>query len=834
MSARNPERDTGSGVQGLSTLVGDLSHGWRVARRRPAFAAAVVLTLALGIGANTAVFSLIHAVLLSPLPYHDPGQLYSVLERHTSGRPRVPSYPTYRDWTEQGSLFGASAFVRGAAVTYRAGDRSGLMVGAFVTNGFFDLLGMAPELGRSLSDGDAQPEAEGAVVLSHRAWQKWFGADPDILGTSLLVDQVPFTVVGVMPPSFAYPDWGADNDLWMPLSHLPPDELAALNQRGFSADSRVVVRLGRGRDLAEARQSLNRLETTLSETYPDVNAGWNAVQFDSLKDLETRGVRPRLLMLWAAVLLLLLMCCLNLANLYLVQGSSRRLEYAVRAALGAHRGRVFRQVLTETLGLAAIGGALGMLVAQQGVAWAKAGGLTDLPRITELRVDVTVLLFAAFLTIATALFFALLSVRRAGSVALHGDLRGRGHGLRWTTPLLSTIQAAQVGMTFVLLMGAWLLGETLLKLTRVDPGYDPTNVVVVPINPPSPHYDTGEAAADLYARLLDAVRAVPGVASTALTNHGPGGLAGVQAAAAIGGPPQGSDEDVSVDYRTVSPGYFTAVGTHVVAGREFTDQDLAGGEGPLVVNETLANQFGGPTAAVGQTLGVRKAASSRSDFGEPLVGTVVGVVADLDDSETGGRPVPVIYVPFTHSPWAQVRLLARARVTSPAMLRAIETAVHSVEPAIPLSGPFSSVRRLEDLRFAQRSQQRLSAELTGAFAAVALLLACIGMYGVISFVVVARRRELGVRIALGATPNAVARQVVRRAALISAAGLAAGSTVAALLTSLITSMLFRVSPLAAGRYAAVAAVLLLVATLAALVPAFRATRIDPAAVLRSE
>ncbi len=824
-------RDLGTAVVGVAA---DLGYAWRQARKRPGFAAAVVLTLGLGIGANTAVFSLIHAVVLSPLPYHEPDDLYSVSERHESGRLRVPSYPTYLDWTQEAGRFEESAFVRGAAVTYRSGDQSGLMVGAFVTKGFFSLLGMAPELGRFLSNEDSRPGAESAVVLSHRAWQQWFGADPDILGTTLVVDQVAFAVVGVMPPSFAYPDWGADNDLWMPLSHLPEDQLAALNQRGFSADSRVVARLGGGRDVAEVQQRLDRLEKSLSDAYPDVSAGWNTVHFDSLKELEIGGVRPRLLVLWAAVVLLLLMCCLNLANLYLVQGSSRRREYAVRAALGAPRGRVFRQVLTETLALAAIGGGVGVLLAQQGIAWARTGGLTDLPRIAELRLDGTVLLFAALLAVATAVFFALLSARHAGGAALQDHLRGRGPGLRWMTPLLSGIQAAQVGMTFVLLMGAWLLGETFVNLTRVDPGYDPADVVVVPINPPSPRYDSGAAASDLYTRLLDAVRAVPGVTSVALTNHGPGGLDGLQMAAAIGGAPQGADDDLSVYYRTVSAGYFATVATPVVAGREFTDQDLAGGEGPLIVNETLAGRFGGPAAAVGQTLGVDKAASTRPDFGEALLGTIVGVVGDLDDSETGGRPVSVVYVPFTQSPWAQVRLLVRARGTSAAMLRTIEAAVHTVEPAIPLSGPFSNVGRLEDLRFAQRSQERLSAGLTSAFAGVALLLACIGMYGVISFIVLARRREVGVRIALGATSTMVTWQVVRRAALISAAGLGVGAVVSALSTSLITSMLFRITPLDAGRYVVVAALLLLIAVAAALLPARRAAMTDPAVVLRSE
>lgn len=812
----------------------DLANAWRIARRRAGFSLAVIFTLALGIGANTAVFSLVHAVVLSPLPYARSDGLFMVFERHGSGRRRLPSYPTFRDWSERADVFEGLAFVRGAALTYQTEGHSGFLLGSFVTEGFFDLLGVPAELGRVLTAEDHRPGSEGAVLLSHRAWERWFGADPDVLGTVLVADGAAFTVVGVMPPSFAFPDWGVDNDLWMPISHLPPSGQAALNQREFRADSRVVARVRSDIPLAEVQRGVDRVAASLASAYPDSNAGWTTAELVSLKTFEVGGVRARILMLWAAVLLVLLMCCLNLSNLYLVQGSSRRQEYAVRTALGAPRWRIVQQVLTETLALTLVGGALGVVLAQQAVAWARSGGLTDLPRITELGLDGSVLAFAASLCFMTAAIFALLSTRQVRSVSLHQQVRGSGRGSTRTASMLAVIQATQVGMTFALVLAAWLLGETFVKLTRVDPGYEPRNLLVVPIHPPSPAYDEEPAALGLYTQLLDAVRAVPGVVSVVLTNHGPGGLAGAPTQAAVGGMPQNDDEGLSVYYRTISAGYFATVNTPLVAGREFTQEDLLGGEGPVIVNETLAARLGGGAAAVGRTIGVRKAASSRADYGEPFLGTVVGVVADLDVSETGGNALPIVYVPFTQSPWGQVRLLVRTSAASAAMIRAVEDAVRSLEPGIPLSGPFVSVRRLEDLRSTARAQERLNAGLVGAFAAIALLLACVGMYGVISFIVTLRTREMGVRMAVGAAPRQIAVRIVRQAALIGAGGLVGGLAAAAVLSSFMRSLLFEVSPLEAGRYAVVAGSLLAMAVLAAYVPARRASRLDPALVLRSE
>ncbi len=835
MSTHSPLGRAAGGVSHrVGALRGDLAHAWRLTHRRPGFSLAVVLTLAIGIGANAGIFGLVDAVILSPLPYERSEELYGVTERHASGQLRSLSYPTYVDLRDRTDVFVQIEFARGAPLTYEGSEQSGLLLGAFVTEGFFDLLGVPAFTGRVLTLDDFRPSAEGATVLSERAWRRYFGSDPLILGTTLRVGDASFTVVGVMPASFAYPDWGADNDMWMPLSHLPTSERAALTQRGFGADSRVVARMSPNISLPDALGAVSRFAEAQAAAYPDTNAGWT-VSVESLKERELAGVRPRLFMLWGAALLMLLMCCLNLSNLYLVQGASRRREYALRAALGAHRGRLFQQIAVETLSLAFGGGLIGIVLAQGAVTWARNGGLGNLPRITEVALDGRVMIFAGILAGASALLFAVLSARRAGDGSLQLRAGVSGAGARRSTSLLSAIQAAQFGMTFILLVAAWLLGETFLRLSRVDPGYDPTGLLVVQVNPPSPTYDAEGAALALYEGLIERVSAVPGVVSVALTNHGPTGLRGLPTAAAVGrAPVDDPGQDLLVHYRTISAGYFTTVGTRVLVGREFTQADLRGPEGPIIVNEALAAQFGGATGALGETLGVRKAASSRADYGEPLMGTIVGVVADLAPSETGGQVPLVVYVPFPHTPWAQARLLARGADTSETTIRAIESAMRSVEPGIPLSGPFVGVWRDEDLRADGRSRERLNAGLTGAFAVLAMLLASIGMYGVTSFIVTLRTREMGVRFALGAGPAKVAEVVVRRAAMICGIGLILGGVGSVLAASSMRSLLYEVRPLAVERYVGVAVMLFAITAVAAYVPTRRVTRLDPAAVLRAD
>ncbi len=359
----------------------DLSHALRIARRKPGFSAAVILTLALGIGGNVAVFSLVRSVVLSPLPYADSEQLFGLMERHESGRLRLPSYPTFEDWSGGADAFESVAFAHGAPLTYQTADQAGLFLGAFVTEAFFETLGVTAEVGRVLQRDDYLGGAEGAVVLSHRVWSNWFGEDRAVLGTAITLNEHPFVVVGVLPPSFGFPDWGADNDVWMPVSQIPAAEFSILGQRGFHADSRTVGRLSGDATLPEAQAQMDGLARAVAQAHPETNAGWTGVAIEPLADREVGAVRARLLILWAAVGCVLLLCCLNLANLYTVHGRSRSREFAIRSALGSGRARLMRQVLTETILLGALGGGLGLLGAHRALAWARGGGLANLPRI---------------------------------------------------------------------------------------------------------------------------------------------------------------------------------------------------------------------------------------------------------------------------------------------------------------------------------------------------------------------------------------------------------------------------------------------------------------------
>ncbi len=817
---------------GLEGTVRDVVHAMRLAIKRPGFSAAVVLTLAVGIGGNTAVFNLVDTVVLSRLPYEDSENLYSVFERDAAGGRRLPSYPTFEDWEDRSQVFDGLAFARGAPLTYRTDDQAGLLLGAFVSEAFFGTLGVPAVLGRALLQDDYLPDAEAATVLSYRAWTSWFGADPQIIGTTIVLEDRPFTVVGVMSNDFAFPDWGADNDLWMPIVRLPPADYAALMQRGFHADSRVVARLAGDVTPARAQAEIGALAQALADNYPETNGGWTRVSFEPLREFEVGNVATRLFVLWAAVGFVFLLCCLNLANLYTVHGRSRSQEYAVRAALGAGRSRLVRQVLTESALLTSLGGGLGVLIAARAIDWAREGGLRDLPRVHELGLDLGSVGFTAGLSVGTALLFALVATGDPSGASLQPKM-SLGRSSRYgSIPLW--IQSAQVGITYVLLIGATLLAASFLNLSRVDPGYDPDGLVVIPISPPSPDYDDATSAIDLYDRLIEAVEDLPGVEQAVLTNHGPGGRAGIPAPAAVGGPPDvGSPDAFTVLYRTASPEFFGALRIPLVAGREFTEADLRGPEGPIVINEALARRWGAESA-LGRTLGVMKAASTREDFGQPLLGRVIGVAADLDPSETGGRPAPTVFVPFAHTPWARVRILARTRTLTISVLSAIQEAIWSVEPALPLSGPFGSVQTMDDLRSSSRQDERFNAWLVGAFALVALLLTTIGMYGVISYTVSLQARAIGVRMALGATAIVVSASMVAKVARVALFGLTLGVFASVLLSRVIESLLFGIQPLAWGVYAGIAVMLFLVALSAGFVPATRAGRLDPLEVIRAE
>ena len=827
-------RDEGWRMRGFIRIP-DLTHALRLLFKRPGFSLAVILTLALGIGGNTAVFSLINAVMLRPLPYEDSERLYMLMEQDSTDAQQLPSYPTFVDWHDQADAFEGLAFVRGTSLTYRTGDQTGLLLGAFVTEEFFPLMGVPAARGRSLLPDDFGPAAGHVVVVSHTVWTQWLGGSDSVIGSTLVVDESPFIVVGVMPPTFAYPDWGVDNHLWMPITALPSSDQAVLSQRDFHADSRVVAKLKSDLRLTAANAQMNVVAGSLADEYAETSARWTSVAMRPLQEFAVGSARSRLLMLAGAVTVVLLICCLNLANLYLVQTRVRRREYAIRAALGAGRRRVLQQLLTESLVLCILGGGLGTVLAVMAIDAVAAGSPLNLPRMAELHVDSAMLAFAGGLTVLTALLFAAVGARSAGSRRLAEGMLSRstsGGGSGGWGRIPSFVQAAQIGLSFVLLIGAGLLTQTFLNMSRADFGLDTDRLLTVRINPPSPTYDSQEAAIDLFTRLIESVNSLPDIESVTVINHGPMSGGGAPSWATFGGAPTGSDDDVRALYRTISPGYFSMLGIPVVQGREFNGNDEAGGPGPIIINETLAKQWteGSP---VGQTFGVIKAARTRADFGEPLVGRVVGVVGDLNRTALGGSQAPVVYVPLGHNPWPEVNIVARSRGPAEAMLAAVEDAVHQVEPTIPLDGPFVGASAIKGFATATAGR-RFNATVVSVFALVALLLASVGMYGVIAYTVSLRTREIGVRMALGATPHGVLESVVHRVAHIAMIGLGLGVAAAFALTRLLEGLLYQVEPRDPATFIGVGTILMVVAILAGYLPARRAGKVDPLIALRGE
>jgi putative ABC transport system permease protein len=812
-------------------MLRDFRHALRTLLRTPGFTLVAVLTLALGIGANTAVFSIVNGVLLQSLPYHEPERLYTVWETGARDQPRPASYPTFQDWREQSDAFEDLVYIRGEDVAIRSREGTQRLTGAFVSPGFFRTLGVQPVLGRGFAGGEPGAGAH-PVVLSHRFWRDRFGGEPDVVGRTLQGVQGSYTVVGVMPPT-AYPDWA---DLWLPMAARPASD-PFFTQRDLHVDSDVVARLKEGVTLPRAQAQLNAVAARIAAAYPDDSAEYTRVEVTPLRDRLLGDVEGRLLVLSAAVALVLLVACVNVANLMLARATARARELAVRAALGAGRGRLVRQLLTEALLLALAGGASGVLLAAWAVEAFTARASDALPRLDEVALDGRVLLFSLAVSVGAALLFGLLPAFRATTSSLAPALRsgtaGTGTG-RQGVRLRSALVVGQVALTLVLLVGAGLLIRSLWELHRESLGFDPDPVVAVRIFPPSPRYDDPAAAAELYRRLEEAAAGVPGVVAPAVANHIPLAGPNMVTRVRVAGhepPPEGD----GALFRSVSPGYFAALRIPLRRGRPFGNADLSA-PGGVIVNETFARTFLGDRDPVGQTVTVTKSAQGRPDFGKPITAQVVGVVADVREFGLDVPPPPVVFVPYTANPWGNTFLIARAAGDPRSLVPALRRAALAVDPDLPIAGPgfltdFHLVRDYLGVRLAERN---LQTRVLAGFAAIALVLALIGLFGVLSYLVAMRTREIGVRIALGAPGAKVLGLVVGQAMRILAVGIGIGLLGALAATRLLRSSLYGVGAADPLTFAAAALVFAAVALLASYVPARRATRVDPMVALRAE
>jgi len=806
----------------------DLRYALRVLRRSPGFAAVAVLTLALGIGSATAVFSLLDGVLLRPLPYPDADRLFRLNETNGGEGVRTPSYPTLQDWRAGAKAFSGMAFVRGGELVVRGPEGVQRLVGGFASEEFFATVGTKPMLGRTFAEG-----GERELVISHGLWNREYGGDRSVIGRRVSTMEGPFTIVGVMPPGFRLPFWA---DVWAPIQALPAGERFVLTGRAVHADAEVIGRAAPGVSRERATAELAALTARLADTYPEPDGTrWAGALLTPVPETVLGDAAERLRILALAVGLLLVVACVNVAGLMLARASTRSREVAVRVALGAGRGRIVRQLLVESVVLGLAGGALGAGVAWIGVRALRSSAPDVLPRMAEVTVDGRVLAFAIVLSLATALVSGLAPALRATSPELVQPLKGGTAGAgaaRGAVRMRTALVVAEISLALVLVAGAGLLARSLWALNRVELGWEPRGMAAVRIFPPSPRYDSPEAAEALYRRLHEAVAAVPGVESAAFANHLPlvGGAMPTRLIAHGQAPPA---QGQNVLMRTISPDYFRTVGTRVVRGRGLGGGEMEGAGG-VVINETAARTFFPGVDALGRSVTVHRSAQGRENVGQPITAEVVGIAADERFFDLQADPPPAVFVPWTWDVWPSVTLAVRAEGDAAALVPALRRAVLAVDPDLPVAGPMVHSRwtPVEEYVRSALQVQRLNATLLGVFAASAFALAVIGVFGVMAYVVAQRTREMGLRMALGARPRDVLWMVARQALALSAVGIVVGLGGAFAATRLLRSQLHGISATDPTTFAAVAVAFAGAALLAGLLPALRASRVDPMTALR--
>jgi putative ABC transport system permease protein len=800
----------------------DLRFAARMLRRSPGFTAVAVCTLALGIGATTAMFTVVNAIVLRPLPFKDPARLVMVWETQpNSTRPNVVQTQNFLDWHARARAFeGIAAFDQLPMTVLGTGDAEQLL-GLRVSGDFFANLGVAPMLGRWIGPADDVRGAPQTVVLTHRLWQQRFGADPAIIGKPVTIAGNAREVIGVMPPAFVFP--GTRAELFLPLQINP--ETAPFEGRNFS----TVARLRAGVTIEAAQAEMRTIVTQIARERPD-NSKWGALVMP-LHEHAAGDVRLALVVLFGAVLCVLLIACVNIANLLSMRSTGRAREISVRLALGASRGRVVRQLLTESLLLAAIGGAAGLAFAYAGVPAIVAlfPASAPLPRAQEIGVDRWVLAFTLGVSMAAGLLFGLAPALQSRRGNLAGALQGSGRSVTGGgARLRAGLVVAEVALAVMLVIGAGLMVRSLVRLTRVDPGFTAERVLTVRMLLSVAKYGDVPRRAAFVDDVLARVRALPQVTSASsvhilplLMQSGTGyhrvDRPAPEPGAAVGGA-------VSV----VSPGYFRTMGVPLKAGRDFTASDRLETPRVVIINETMARRVFPGEEPLGKRLNVMW--SSRLRTGKPPEWEIVGVAADVRQSGLQADPESHIYISHDQEPNLRASLVVRTAADPLAVAASVRQTIRELDPQQGVS----DVEAMQTVLSESVAQPRLQTLLLGAFGALALIMACVGLYGVLAYSVEQRRREMGVRLALGAAPRAILRLVVGEGLRLTAAGVLAGLAAAFALTRYLATLLYEVQPHDTTVFAAVPLLLLCVAGLACWLPALRATRVDPASTLRDQ
>jgi len=807
----------------VARLAQDLGYALRLMRKSPAFTAAIVLTLGLGIGANTAIFTVLDAVLLRPLAYPDSDRLVAIFLTETrAGATRAPTSPAnYLDWKARSRTVDQMTAAHPWRPTLTGDGRPEPIPGLKASASLFDLLGVRPAIGRAFNLDDGRPGGDHVVVLGHALWARRFGGDAGVIGRRITLDGEPYTVVGVMPPGFMFPPfWATDAEFWAPLAF----DAETAGDRG-ARFLRVFGRLRPGAERAAARAELAAIGATLAGEHPGENAG-TAVSLESLYEPVVSGGRPVILTLASAAGLVLLVALVNVSNLLLARATARRRELALRAALGAGRARILRQLLTESVLLGLAGGAAGLLLAIWGVRAIVALAPAGLPRLSEVAPDPRALGFALVLSLATGVVFGIAPAWRSSRADLRAVFEDgeRGGGDTRALRRRDALVVIEVALAVMLGVGAGLLARSFVALVTLDPGFASERRLTAAVGfAGTPFADPARQPA-FFQEVLDRVEALPGVRRAALVNHLPlGGDIWGSRLTIDGAPAPPPGEEPSATQRVAGPGYFETMGIRLVRGRSFTRDDRAA----ALVNETFAQLYLPGSDPVGRRVKLGGASSDR-----PWL-TIIGVYRDTRQWRLADALQPEIYLPYAINPvawWTQTTLVIETGVEPRSLAASVEAAVWAIDPDLPVS----PIRTMDEILAGEVVGSRFAATLVGLFALLALVVATVGVYAVLSFTVARRTRELGVRVALGARRGQVFGLVLGRGLWLVAAGLVAGLAGAAAGARYVSTLLFGVTAIDPATYATIAATVLIVAAAASAIPARRATKVDPMVALRAE
>jgi len=816
----------------MRNLFSDMRFSLRTLRRNQAFSAGAIVVLALGIGANTAIFSVVNAVLLRPLPFDDPSRIMQVWHvppaKSFPGMTKFSVSPAnYLDWRSQSSSFEQMAAYGFRSFTVGGKERPEAIQAAAVASDFFALLRVAPLLGRTFTPDEDRPGEGHVVVLGYNFWRDHFASDRNILGRGILLDGETYSVVGVMPETFRFPNWGK---IWIPLAWTNETRAVRGNHNYL-----VISRLKKGVDVRQAQVELSAICTRLEQLYPEDDKGWGAV-IQPLREELVGDVRPALLVLLGAVAFVLLIACANVANLVLAKTLARRKEIAIRTALGASRIVVLRQILAETVLLSVAGGALGLFLARFGISLIVRVLGHRIPGFMQITLDVPVLTFTLLLSVVAGVLAGLIPAVRftradVNEALKQGQSRGssdvRGGGTR------RLLVISEVALSLVLLIGAGLMIRSLWELRKVQPGFDPHNVLTMSVPLPRNRYSSPAGQINFFQDVLAHIRALPSIDSAGVIDSLPLSSDGGshQPFSIEGRPVQQMSDQPEVDVRLISPGYLQAMHIPVLRGRNLTDADATGRPGAALISDSLARRFWSKEDPIGRHITLT--------FFPGVVREIVGIVGDVKlDSLDETRPVATIYVPLaqltvpTQQTWHSFGMTFAVRTNSDPLnsVAAVTKAIREVGPDLPVV----DVMSMNDVIAQSVSPQRFNMLLLASFAGLELILAAVGIYSVLSYTVRRRIREIGIRMALGASNHDVIRMVLADGLKPILAGVALGLAAALALGRVVSSLIFGVRATDPLTFAAVALLLLLVGILATIIPASRATGIEPVRILREE